>query len=107
LLEKVPFTFLIISGVIFVLNLIGLLLMFNENNNNNDFNEMNEQTSGLIQNTSEDEHLELNNDSFKILTLKEALKMPQLYMMAILSSFYFIAPVIFSTNFKVNIRIKN
>jgi hypothetical protein len=103
LLEKVPFTFLIISGVIFVLNLIGLLLIF-ENKNNNDFNEMNEQTSGLIQDngyTSEDEHLELNNDSFKILTLKEALKMPQLYMMAILSSFYFIAPVIFSTNFKV------
>ena len=75
-----------------------------ENNNNNNFNEMNEQSSGLIQDndyTSEDEHLEFNNDSFKILTLKEALKMPQLYMMAILSSFYFIAPVIFSTNFKV------
>jgi len=95
LLERVPFTFLIISGIILVLDLIGLLLMFE--NNNNDSNEMIEQTTGLIQNQEDLEQ----DDSAKILSLKEALKMPQLYMMAILSSFYFIAPVIFSTNFKV------
>ena len=50
LLEKVPFAFLVISGVILVLDLIGILLMFEKVDESLD-DLSQEHTVGLIQNT--------------------------------------------------------
>lgn len=91
LLERVPITFLIMGLIILVLNLIGVLLMFE----NNDLEaHSDEESNGLINESPQ-------QDSKELLTLKQAIKRPELYMLAILASFFSIAPLNFLANYKI------
>ena len=46
MLERVPMTFLIMGLIILVLNLIGIIFMFE--NNEQEITDLNEETAGLI-----------------------------------------------------------
>ena len=54
MLERVPMAFLIMGLVILVLNLVGVLLMFERNNDEEDVNnEIDHETSSLINGNSQ------------------------------------------------------
>ena len=80
LLAKIPMSFLIMGGFMFIVNVIALTLMT-------------QKKESLLIN-------EITDESKSLLTLGEAVKLPHLYMMAVISSFYEIPTSIFGANYK-------
>ena len=73
-------SFLLMGGIMFVVNVIALALM-------------SQKQESLLINENSDE-------SKSLLTVRQAVRLPHLYMMAVISSFYEIPTSIFGANYK-------
>lgn len=103
LLVKVPFVFVIMGLVTVGFSAIGLLLIFEKK-----FNEMpNSSESEILNINDSDSPVEFKrtveeiDDGKPSLTVKQILKTKEVYMLSVLYEGFFIAPVLFATNFKV------
>ncbi len=111
LLNKVPLAFLINGIIIIVLNSIGLLLMFEKEDNQNNLlinnAEINESQNN-DENTSEYQTNENEKDeeTKPALTLLQAIKTPEIYMITVMTSFYFIGPTNLNIYYKVYFKLK-
>lgn len=82
LLDRVPYSFLIVSIIAIVLSSLGLLMMFDKP----------KEPESLVANEKTNEK--------PTLTFSQAIKIPEVYMLCIMSSLFFFGPLNFNVYFK-------
>ena len=108
LLNRIPHAFLIIGIINATLNTVGLVLMFDRPDSTPHLlvNEENAEEASTQADQNESEIVDKKVPERPTLTLMQAIKTPEIYMITAMSTFYFIGPTNFNLYFKVIIIIE-
>ena len=100
-MNKVPKAFLLMGGVLICMNIIGQLMMFEKKETIKKFVSLEElEVSAELSDEFANSPGVVVEESLSLITFKQALRMPDLYVIALAFSFFKIGPTVFGVNYK-------